>query len=364
MIALILSFFRPGFLSTLASVIGIASGANNLLGGDSGSSSTPSYSGAGNTLYTPTGTGAADTSWQQMLSNMFGQQQGVNAQVADPLLQSYLRQLGIDQGPLIQAGQQAGQQYGNLAGRAGGFSDVLGTQGINAMGAGNRVLDMAMDPQAKLHDFLQNQVVDQSRAGTSARGLGMSPYAAGMENDATTKFNMDWQNNLLGRANTGINAFSTANRAGATDLAGSLATGAQAPGYTMAGATTPIDARTQAYGAPATAAMGYAGNVQGAMMSPEQALMSQIIPYLNYGAGAGAGGAAAGLRSAQFGAEQQQTGLSNILAGMQNLDGPGSWLQGFGTNSFSNPYGYGNTAQDMSRFQNDAASNISTGFYG
>lgn len=343
LIDLLRAYFRPQFLATIGSIVGIGSGLNSLFGGNDsggGSPAAPSYSGAGNTLYTPTGTGTADTTWQQMLAQMFSQQQGVNAGVTNPITSAYNNQLGINQQPLINAGNVAGGQYGNLAGQATGFSNQLGAAGTNQLQAGQDIYNLGRDPQNQMHDFLQQQVVDSSRAGTSSRGLGMSPYAAGLEDDATRKFNMDWQNQLLGRANTGLTAMDNANRVAGADFSGALNMGGQAPGYTLQGANAPIQAQAQAYGAPAQYATQYAGNVGTAMQGPEAALMAQIIPYLNFGAGAGSYAANAGLNSAQFGAGQQTQGLERILAGMQNFgNNPGSWLQGMGSNQ-----GYGSYA--------------------
>lgn len=80
--------------------------------------------------------------------------------------------------------------------------------GMNLMGAGQSALpyaqslfQMGFDPQNALYDRTLQQLTDQTRAGLSARGLAMSPYGAGVENKALSDFNIDWQNNLLNRAN-------------------------------------------------------------------------------------------------------------------------------------------------------------------
>lgn len=333
MLKLIRLFFRPAILGTIAAGFGIINGANTLFGGGGGSGG--GYAGGTGTsmpYYVPTGQAGADQQWQQMLAQMFGQQSGVTGSVMNPLAQSYANTLGINQQPLVQAGQQAGQQYGDLAGTAQGFSNTLGQQGMGQLQAGQDIYNLGRDPQNQLHDFLQAQTVDNSRAATSARGVGMSPYAAGIENDATKNFNMGWQNNQLGRAESGLQAMGGANQIGGADLSGAMGFGQQAPQFMMQSAAAPIGAQQQAYGAPAQAATQYAGQFGQAISGPEAGLMSQIIPYLNYGAGAGSYAGSAGLANAQFGNQMQTQGLERLLGGMQGMQGqmntPGSWLSG------------------------------------
>jgi len=72
--------------------------------------------------------------------------------------------------------------------------------------AGQNTYNTALDPQQQLQDRTQQRVVDASRAGSSARGLAMSPYSAGIENEAVKNFNIDWQNQQLNRQVAGTNA--------------------------------------------------------------------------------------------------------------------------------------------------------------
>ncbi len=72
------------------------------------------------------------------------------------------------------------------------------TQGANA----------GFDPQNALYARTLGQVTDQTRAGLAARGLNTSGVGQGIENSAISNFNIDWQNNLLGRMNTGADIYS------------------------------------------------------------------------------------------------------------------------------------------------------------
>lgn len=149
-------------------------------------------------------------------------------------------------------GQDLGQQYlpkfqqgaAALGGLAGGKQARGLVQGANrgaAMGKdtaqdiygyaqglipyGQQIGEMGFDPQQALYNRTLQQVQDQQRAGQSARGIGMSPYGAGLEGDATRNFNIDWQNQQLKRATDaatameglGSSAFNLGT--GATDLA-------------------------------------------------------------------------------------------------------------------------------------------------
>jgi hypothetical protein len=65
------------------------------------------------------------------------------------------------------------------------------------------ILNAGFDPQQALYGRTQHQLQEQTRASEAARGLGNSPFGAGLENKAMSDFNIDWQNNLLSRMATG-----------------------------------------------------------------------------------------------------------------------------------------------------------------
>lgn len=78
---------------------------------------------------------------------------------------------------------------------------------LNTMwNAGLNTYNTAQDPQKALYDRNLQRTVDTSRAGSSARGLAMSPYSAGVENEAVKNFNIDWENQQLNRQISGTNA--------------------------------------------------------------------------------------------------------------------------------------------------------------
>lgn len=78
------------------------------------------------------------------------------------------------------AGDMAGQFKGNL-----GYAD--------------QALKDAFDPQQANFKQQMADLTDQTRAGLSARGIGMSPYGAGVEGNTQGRFRNDWQDRQIGR---------------------------------------------------------------------------------------------------------------------------------------------------------------------
>lgn len=116
------------------------------------------------------------------------------------------------------AGQPIGQQQlttnpwsTSLINSAQSAGVNAGQQGAGNIGAANQLrsstgqmLNTAFDPQNALYNRTLQQVQDQQRVGQAARGITMSPYGAGLENQALSNFNIDWQNNQLGRQTQGL----------------------------------------------------------------------------------------------------------------------------------------------------------------
>lgn len=102
------------------------------------------------------------------------------------------------------------QQGSNAA--AGAGWDVGGQQigaGQNLMNSGQsllpwqqQILQTGFDPMNNIYNTQSQINIDQTRAGLAARGIAMSPYGAGVENQSNMMFNQNWQNNLLNRQNT------------------------------------------------------------------------------------------------------------------------------------------------------------------
>lgn len=258
---------------------------------------------------------------------------GTNSGLVDPAIkQAFQSLLGIDMGGLVGAGQQAGQQYGDLAQLSQAYSGQLGQQAQQQFGAGQDIYNLGRDPNNQLHDYMQQQNVDQSRAASSARGIGMGANAAGLENDASRNFEMNWQNNLLNRASTGMQGMNQANLLGGMDLSNSMSMGGLTPGYTMSAGQAPIAAQQAAYGAPMDYANMFSQAQSQDVQNPLSSIMQSIYPYL---------GMAQQGQEAQFNATMGRDALSN---NMQQQSQYGLWGGGqSGTNTMQgNQSGAGN----------------------
>lgn len=260
-LALLLAFFRPG--------IDYASMGAGIFAGLEGQYAAlnlpkPNY-------FMPQGGETANADFMQALQAIT-ESAGRNAGMIDPvLLKSYSDMLGIDMTPLITAGGQAGDQYKQLASQGQGLNQTM-------MGQGDAISKAAFDPQNQLHDFQQQQTIDQSRAADSSRGLAMSPYSSGNESTALRNFNMDWQNQQLGR--------NIAGNQGAEGAYGAAYNyGAGVPGNTMQGAAAPIGAQTTAYGAPMQFSNAFMGAEQN-MNQPYMNVMGAAMPFMGYSSGA------------------------------------------------------------------------------
>lgn len=326
------NFFKEyifiGFLGTISSVVGIGSGLSNIFGG--GSSGGSGYSGP--PIYTPTGLGSADTSWQNLLNNNVGNQNNLTSLINPALLSSYQNLNGIDYSTLLNAGNQAGNQYSNLA-------SMYGSTGNNQMAMGNQqyeqgqnIYNLATDPQNALYNQTLGQGLETERAGQALRGLGNSAAGQGLEDQFTNNFNIDWQNNQLQRGIQGLQASQSGNNVANADYTAGLQNYGAVPNATLQSAQAPISAQTQAYGAPATNATNYANQFDTTNLSPSSSLMSGIIPYLNYGAGAQNSYSNQQMANNNYANSQQSSGLTSLMSGLNGFSNTnagnsvGSWL--------------------------------------
>ncbi|AOI70831.1 hypothetical protein WI29_33990 [Burkholderia ubonensis] len=180
----------------------------------------------------------------------------------------------------------AGMGYANAGSALADLGNFdLATQ-RQLLGAGRQVFDMGLDPQSALYDRTLNQLTQQTGATNSMYGLGSSAAGAGVQNQALSNFNIDWQNNQLSRALQGLQGYTgAASTGGQYGQAGANAL-TLSPQYTLAGGSTPY---TTAQAIAATP--GQLGNTYGAYLNqnvygPAEGIMGQIIPYMNYGQGA------------------------------------------------------------------------------
>jgi len=304
MLRLMFAFFRPAL-----DVGGVLGGVTDFIGGSR--LPKPDY-------YTPAHSQQADEIFMHALQAI-SDATNRNTGMVDPvLLHSYSQMLGIDLSGLVTAGAQAGDQYKQLASRAGQFGDASAAMG-------GAIQQQAFDPQNALHDFTRQGVVDTSRSADSARGLAMSPYSSGNESTATRNFELDWQNRQLGREMAGAQG---ANQA----FGSSMAYGAAQPGATMAGAQAPIAGQTAAYGAPMGFSQQFLG-AEGAMMQPQAGVAGMALPYLQYGTNAAAGKYGQSLNETMAKYGMMSGGFNTMFGG--GAGDPSQWFGFQGGNPFS-----------------------------
>lgn len=304
---------------------GVAAGAVASAAGAAVSSAmSPSTSG-GSGYYVPTGLATADQSWQDLLKNITNSYNGYD-----------LSQYGLNSlWNGVQAGQQYAPAYQTAANNAGqGYTNAgtaltnLGNFDLNAQqqlyGAGQQVFNLGLDPQSALYSRTLQQVTDQTGATNSMYGLGSSAAGAGVQNQALSNFNIDWQNNQLSRALQGLQGYTgAATTAGQYGQAGANAL-TQAPQYTLLGGQVPYNTAQTIAATPGNLANTFGGFLNSNVYGPAEGIQGQIIPYLNYGTGA---------QSVPFQSQAQGAGAlgSSISQGIQGI-GNNTQVQ----NAFSN----------------------------
>ena len=271
--------------------------------------------GGSSSMYVPQGLQSTDTGWQQNQATNQGQLNyggGFSNQVDPNLQQSYQQLQNINYQPYLQASQQAGQQYGQLANQYGAAGNAMMGQAGQSFGqqqalqnAGQQVYNMGMDPQNALYNRTQQQVQDQSAATNSMYGLGTSGVGAGLQNQAMSNFNIDWQNQQLQRASQGASSMNQLDQTagqygslGGAQMQAGMGYYGQQPGATQQSGAVPMQAQQQVYGQGFTNAQNYGSALQSAM-SPYQSQQNAATTYMGLGN-------TAQYQSGQLGLQQQQ----------------------------------------------------------
>jgi hypothetical protein len=241
------------------------------------------------------------------------------------------------------------QQGANVAGALGQQASLNAYgQGANLQGTGQGVINAgnslvpyasaimqtAFDPQQALYNQTLQQTTDQQQAANAMAGVSGSPYGAGVTNTALQNFNINWQNQQLGREATGASAAQgLIGTAGSTDN-----TGAGIIGQGTALQGNAAGAYGQASALPYQQAQTIGQNQQSAISnlfqggSQAQSLAQQpITDYLQY--------LQVGNQTNSVANQQAQTALNQAnLAFNQN--------QTLGSNLGSSISGLGNTVNN------------------
>lgn len=227
------------------------------------------------------------------------------------------------------------------------LGNFLSSQGQGLSPYANQILQAGFDPQGALYDRTRQQLLEQTRAGQAARGLGLSPFGQGLENKALSDFNIDWQNNLLGRMNTGAQGAAGLLGQGAQMIGQGVGMQAAAPGMMQSSSMMPYTAYNQIGNDQFGALDRWSAAGANAQVAPQQ----QFANWLGYiGAGNTAGGVAnnnftGGLNQAALGFNQNQqmgSNLGNSLAQLGKAWGSSGGSTFMPSSSFmSNGFGWG-----------------------
>jgi hypothetical protein len=307
--AIVLEFLRPAGVDLASMGAGLTGG----ILGMGNAEGLPNYSG-----FQPGAAIEMDEKWYRAMQAI-ERATDRNTGMVDPvLLESFSNMLGIDLNGLVSAGGIAGQQYAGLGQMAGGAGAQMQDQAQGAFGRGQDIWNTARDPQNQLHDYMRQQTVEGSRAADSARGLAMSPYSAGHESDATRRFEMDWQNQQLGRQMAGGQAANQAGGFGAGALGASMGYYGMQPEFTQMSAQAPIAGQEAAYGRP----MDYASQFTAAqgqnVIGPQMQMQQQINPYLGLAGQTGNWASQYGLNQANLHNQMQQQSQYGLWGGGQS----------------------------------------------
>lgn len=210
---------------------------------------------------------------------------------------------------LSTAGNQYGTAFNGLAGNAVGSGQSAFDAGQSTYNAFSPYIGTALsagfDPQNALYARTLQQITDQANAQNVMSGIGSTPYGAGVANQANENFNIDWQNNLLGRQSTAANTASTLAGAGNSALQGG--TSALQAGQGLAGSLygQGANAVSNLYGQGANIAQGFAST--GANVQNQY--IQDLLAYL---------GASSGNAANYFGAANNTYGQAVGAAGLTN----------------------------------------------
>ncbi len=249
--------------------------------------------------------------------------------------------------PYAQMFQQGANQVAPY-GQAAGMSAYGAGQGFNQAGQGmipyaQQIQQTAFDPQNALYAKTQHDLIDQTRAGQAARGVATTPYGAAGESDALRKFDIDWQNQQLGRQALGGQASGDALASGLKTSAGGSALSDTGTSQFLGASSIPYSTLNQIgsgqLGALSGGQQGVAGSQQLAL-NPVQAYL-QDLGLGNQAGGVANQNAQVGLNQAGMSFNQNQTLGSNLGAGIAGLGKsysagyPGAqsgwnWLSSFG----------------------------------
>ena len=306
--------------SSIAGSIG-ASLAGNVLGSVLGPDTpdAPNYQ-----TWQPGYTGQADQQWYNL--SQANQKNNPYQQYAQQFQDVYNKQYNNPYAAQAQtASNNAGNAYTTIGNQSVGNAQNLGGQSMAMLPYIQQILQTSLDPQGALYNRTLQQTQDQQRVGQAARGVTMSPYGAGLENQALNNFNIDWQNNALQRQATGLGSATSA-LTGATNTASAANNlGTAGAGAIQQGGALPYQT-AQGQGTDQYNALSNLVNSSLGTNQLNSANMAALLSYMGLGANQS---------NAQGGFTQQN--YMNQLKEAQTAGGGLSSLIGQGVNYLGSP---------------------------
>lgn len=202
-----------------------------------------------------------------------------------------------------------------------GLGNFLANMGTSLTPWAGQILNQGFDPQNALRDRTQQQLLETTRAGQAARGLGNSPFGAGLENKAMSDFGIDWQNNLLNRMTTGAQGAGLLLDQAGRDITGGASLMGQAPQMMSQSSMLPYMAHNTIGQGQLGALQQYGQQGMAATQQPQQQLQDfyQLLGLGNAGANVGNNMFGNQLTQANQGFQQNQimgANMGNSLAGL------------------------------------------------
>lgn len=240
--------------------------------------------------------------------------------------------------PAYQAGANTAGGLGQLQALGQyGVGQNLTNLGVNTLPSwAGTVMNTAMDPQNALYARTLQQVQDQANANNAAAGVGTTPYGAGLTNQATTNFNIDWQNAQLQRQLAGLSGAGGALGTGANIAQVGQGLSASAPGQFLQSSAIPYST----YGAIGQGQLGALGQLgqfgQAASTLPQQSIQDYLayIGAGNQATNAATGVAQQGLNQANLGFNQNLVNMSMLGGGLGALGASGYGIGGTGWGNY------------------------------
>ena len=315
-----------GMLSLAGAGIGIGSSLAGLFGGTP-AQQVPTYS--------YQNMGQADNSAIQGTQNLG--QYNIGAQNL-PQYQQIAQQMQLGNNPYAQQYLSGAQGVGQATQGAGA---ALTGSSLGQLGNVQAIMNQGFDPQNALYNYTQNLNQQQNLAALGQSGIANTPYGQGVNAMANNQFNMNWQNNQLGREATAAGA--------AGGLLNNIGQNVnQGTSLMASGAALPYNA----YSGIQNNATGALNSAGAAGVQAGQLPQQQVQDYLAYlGQGTTAQNANTNTANSVFNQTQQLgQNLGNSLSSLGN-----SWGKAFGGN------GYGGSVGNYGQVSNATGLGAGTG---